>query len=235
MGFDITMTPGFYSEVTGGKTLTEKQLEQHKATSILVTRVGVSAIPVLGDAIDFGELIWDTGKWIINRTPENAMNVGLGAVGLIPFIPNLKYADYVLDTWKILSKLEDVKINRLGDPGNILRKCRTVERSSTLTEGGLNLFRFRKSTSFSGSGWKNGDYFLYLPNKYDPKLNWKQNSSRLREEMRKGNPIFDSHHDWYTGEQLDTAGPSFLNAERLILESNGWKYDPAVGAYFPPK
>lgn len=74
---------------------------------------------------------------------------------------------------------------------------------------------------------------LHLPNKGNYKANWRQNAGRLREQMRLGNPIYDTYRDPVTGKQIPTAG--FLGAERRLLESRGWKYNAATGAYHPPK
>ena len=38
--------------------------------------------------------------------------------------------------------------------------------------------------------------------------------------------------DASTGEQIPTQG--FLRAERALLESRGWQYNPWTGAYHPP-
>ena len=111
------------------------------------------------------------------------------------------------------------------------------------SDGGLNLFRWGAEQTENPSGWKLGDYMLYLPDKGSPKLNWKANYGALRREMRLGNPIYDSYRNtsgeliesrtWdisknkYTGE--------FLNAERFTLRTRGWIYDPTTGSYLPPK
>lgn len=50
--------------------------------------------------------------------------------------------------------------------------------------------------------------------------------------MRQGNPIYDSYRDALTGQQIPTQG--FLRAERNLLESRGWQYNPSTGAYHPP-
>jgi hypothetical protein len=47
---------------------------------------------------------------------------------------------------------------------------------------------------------------LYLPDQGAPKANWKQNSGRLREEMRKGKPIYDSYINPITHKRIDTGG-----------------------------
>lgn len=97
-------------------------------------------------------------------------------------------------------------------------------------EGGLNLFKFGKPTTTTAEGWKTGDRMLKMFDQGSPKLNWKQNSGFLRQEMRSGNPIFDSYR-YPNGQQIPTGG--FLNAERKLLESRGWIYKPSTGAYHP--
>jgi len=59
-----------------------------------------------------------------------------------------------------------------------------------------------------------------------PKLNWKQNSGSLRREMGAGNSIFDSYR-LPNGNLIPTGG--FLNAERSLLQSRGWIYNPGKG------
>jgi hypothetical protein len=110
--------------------------------------------------------------------------------------------------------------------------CAGTSKSATIAEpGGLNLFKWKHPASTRATGWKEGDYFLHLPNQGSTKANWIQNSSRLRAEMRKGNPIFDPFRDAATGQQITT--PGFLNAERNLLETHGWRYNPQTGAYHP--
>ncbi|EPA97888.1 hypothetical protein PG5_16170 [Pseudomonas sp. G5(2012)] len=99
-------------------------------------------------------------------------------------------------------------------------------------KGGLNLFKFGASSTSKTSNWKDGDFMLYLPNKGTPKANWSQNSGRLREQMAKGDPIYDSYRNPVTGERIPTGG--FLRAERSLLETRGWRYNPLTGAYYPP-
>ncbi len=99
------------------------------------------------------------------------------------------------------------------------------------TQGGLNLFKFGKPTTTTANSWRAGDRMLHLPNKGTPKLNWKQNSGFLRQEMSRGKPIFDSYLS-PNGQQIPTGG--FLNAERFLLESRGWRFNSATGAYHPP-
>jgi len=114
--------------------------------------------------------------------------------------------------------------------------------AGTVERGGLNLFRAGPdglATREAASGWKQGDRMLYLPNQGSAQANWAQNAGRLRQEMRAGEPIFDSYRDAATGLQIPagttpTSGGRFLNAERKLLESRGWQYNPSSGAYHPP-
>lgn len=99
-------------------------------------------------------------------------------------------------------------------------------------QGGLNLFKWGKENTTSATGWREGDYMLNLPSQGSPAVNWTQNSSRLRDVMREGQLIFDSYRDATTGMQIPTRG--FLNAERNLLESRGWRYNSQTGAYHPP-
>jgi RHS repeat-associated protein len=66
-----------------------------------------------------------------------------------------------------------------------------------------------------------------LPDKGNPKANWKQNSGVLRQAMGKGKPIRDASPG-------DTSG-QFLNAERNLLDSRGWNFDKSTNFWNPPK
>jgi RHS repeat-associated protein len=75
-----------------------------------------------------------------------------------------------------------------------------------------------------------GERELDLPNLNDPKANWAQNSSRLREAMREGKPIRDvSAEPLVNGRPANNTG--FLRAERNLLENHGWTYS---GGYWNP-
>ena len=65
-----------------------------------------------------------------------------------------------------------------------------------------------------------------LPDFGSPKLNWKQNSGVLREEMNRGLPIRDASVG-------DTSG-QFLNAERYLLRDRGWTFDGNTSLWMPP-
>jgi RHS repeat-associated protein len=70
-----------------------------------------------------------------------------------------------------------------------------------------------------------------LPDRGSPKANWKQNSSVLREEMRRGLPIRDASVG-PNGELIRHTG--FLRAERELLRSQNWRYDQATRMWWPP-
>ena len=65
-----------------------------------------------------------------------------------------------------------------------------------------------------------------LPNRGGPKANWKQNAGVLRQAMKRGLPIRDA-------SPLDNDG-IFLNAERNLLASRGWKFDRITSLWMPP-
>ena len=66
-----------------------------------------------------------------------------------------------------------------------------------------------------------------LPDKGNPKENWKQNSGVLRQEMGRRKPIRDASPG-------DTSG-QFLNAERNLLKDRGWSFDYKTNYWNPPK
>jgi len=70
-----------------------------------------------------------------------------------------------------------------------------------------------------------------LPNLGSPKANWEQNSGVLRQEMELGRPIRDASVD-SAGALINNTG--FLRAERALLESRGWTYDPRGTMWYPP-
>ena len=66
-----------------------------------------------------------------------------------------------------------------------------------------------------------------MPNRFNHKLNWQQNSSVLRREMSRGVPIRDASYL----NPLSNTG--FLRAERNLLMNHGW-YLNASGYWIPP-
>lgn len=118
---------------------------------------------------------------------------------------------------------------------NLARTKSTLERSVLATKGasgaergGLNLFKWKDPTSTTASGWRDGDRMLTVPWKGTPKATWKENASRLRREMRSGDPIYESYVD-KAGNLIPTKG--FLNAERNLLSNRGWQYDPRTRSW----
>lgn len=109
-----------------------------------------------------------------------------------------------------------------------------VSKYGKASKGGLNLFKWgHESMKNTQNFKKSGDYFLYLPNKGSPKANWKQNSGFLRQEMKKGNAIFDSYRD-ASGNLIRDNKNTFIEAERNLLKSRGWTYSKGTGAWHPP-
>jgi RHS repeat-associated protein len=96
-------------------------------------------------------------------------------------------------------------------------------------EGGVVI---GKMTDLKETGaLKPGERELDLPNLNDPRANWAQNSSRLREAMSEGKPIRDA-----SAEPFENGNPGkntgFLRAERNLLENHGWSY--RGGSWYPP-
>jgi RHS repeat-associated protein len=75
-----------------------------------------------------------------------------------------------------------------------------------------------------------GERTLELPDLQEPKANWLQNSSKLREAMGEGRPIRDVTAQKYGGLKQFNTG--FLRAERNLLENHGWTY--SNGYWYPP-
>lgn len=96
--------------------------------------------------------------------------------------------------------------------------------------GGLNLFKHQSEQALRNSGWRDGDFFLKNDWKGSVKETWKGNSSLLRNEMRNGNPIYDSYVDG-SGNLIPTGG--FLNMERNVLINRGWTFEGSSGAWVP--
>lgn len=71
-----------------------------------------------------------------------------------------------------------------------------------------------------------------LPDQGSPKANWKRNSGVLRQVMSRGAPIRDASVG-SDGQLIQYPG-SFLNAERNLLTTKGWTYDPKTTLWMPP-
>jgi RHS repeat-associated protein len=73
----------------------------------------------------------------------------------------------------------------------------------------------------------------HLPDQGTYRANWRQNSSVLRQEIRKGNPIRDASLN--PDGTLKNYPGSFLEAERNLLRNHGWTFDPSTGLWSPAK
>ena len=72
-----------------------------------------------------------------------------------------------------------------------------------------------------------------LPNQGSPRANWAQNDGVLRQEMGRGMPIRDASVNPVTGALETNTG--FLAAERNLLQSRGWTFDPKTTMWSPPR
>jgi hypothetical protein len=70
------------------------------------------------------------------------------------------------------------------------------------------------------------EFRLSWPATATTRSEWKINSGLLRTEMGKGIPIRDA--------SPSNVGGMYLNAERNLLQSRGWNYNPANGYWNPP-
>jgi hypothetical protein len=74
-------------------------------------------------------------------------------------------------------------------------------------------------------GWRAGDHTLNLPPLPDGPGQWEQNERELLNAMSKGQPI---------REVSPLKGGGFLDKERDVLRSQGWKYDSGTNVWSPP-
>ena len=104
-----------------------------------------------------------------------------------------------------------------------------------LARGGSRLVIGKVADLTAKGAVREGEHTL-LPKLADdlgsPKANWKRNAGALRSEMRNGAPIRDASINPSTGALQQNTG--FLRAERSMLESRGWTYDPAFGMWMAP-
>jgi RHS repeat-associated protein len=76
-----------------------------------------------------------------------------------------------------------------------------------------------------------GEKPITWPNRGSHKTNWKANSGLLRQAMGRGRPIRDASVD-SSGNLINNTG--FLRAERNLLQSRGWRFDPSTTNWHPP-
>ncbi|MDR4519852.1 MAG: hypothetical protein R3E36_04500, partial [Nitrosomonas sp.] len=105
----------------------------------------------------------------------------------------------------------------LGKIGSVRKSCEVAKREAAVIGRVKDLQNLKQSEK---------SLLDRLPDQGSPKANWKQNSSVLRQEMGKGQPIRDASPG-------DTAG-QFLNAERNLLKDRGWTFDPKTNYWNPP-
>jgi len=75
------------------------------------------------------------------------------------------------------------------------------------------------------------EFKLQWPTKMpDMRAEWKTNSGLLRQEMRNGRPIRDAS----PGELTSSKKGPFLNAERKLLKSRGWRFNRTSCLWLPP-
>jgi RHS repeat-associated protein len=231
-GTDSTKAPGFPNSTTGANVLPEVVLDPVKCKTC------TPPAPAETTTADVGS----TGS-----TTEKVIDIATDFVPLVGGGKDIYRGIRDGDWWQVGGGLLSIGLDIFTFGGASIEKglAKTLlrETAEVATErGGLNLFRGGATETIKEAGWKEGDRMLKMFDKGSPKLNWKQNSGFLRREMRAGNPIFDSYRSssgvlkqakvWdpikgrYFGE--------FLNAERSLLESRGWKYNPSNGAWMAP-
>jgi filamentous hemagglutinin family protein len=188
-------------------------------------------------ALDFTPVIGDIKGFVEAETPFDYLLVALGVVpgagdALAKALKEGKAAYNAGDIAAATAKMEEARNIQIVAGATSTNTIDSASEVAALEKGGLNLFKWQKDTTTSAGGWKEGDFMLHLPDQGSKSANWAQNAGRLREQMRQGKPIYDSYRDAITGQQIPTQG--FLRAERNLLESRGWQYNPLTGAYHPP-
>jgi hypothetical protein len=162
----------------------------------------------------------DAGRALDSFADGNVLG-GLGSLAMAAPVGPGKLAK--------LGKLDDVarggddaaRTARRGDPRAPDRHSRTGARRPD----GPGVVIGRGNLEDRGA-LRHGEQRIDLPWQRDPKLDWNQNYGQLRDAMRQGYPIRDN-------DPLDFDGP-FLNAERYVLQSRGWRFDPDTGYWYPP-
>jgi RHS repeat-associated protein len=149
------------------------------------------------------------------RTPWDLLDAAFFAMSLADFLCNPSWENA---GWLALDGLGLLPV--LPSAG-LLRRV-----GGMADEGGLILYKFdpMKAGDY-GTGLRQGDYVMYLPDQGSEAANWAQNQARLLDEMSQGKPIRDIHPD---------RGGGFLDRERQLLRDNGWWRDERTGQWRPP-
>ncbi len=157
--------------------------------------------------------------------PHSFTNIGV----LQPthtFFPEKAYRDFFTSlSSPSHSKLSGAQSYKLSWPGPSASSWGSLDQ-----EGKLHIYKYNTKPNI-----RTADAFrLDLPKKETPAKQWAQNSEKLRQYMRTQQPVYDAYRDPFSGRQVDAGTGSYLNAERKLLESKEWLYDPDVGAYYLP-
>jgi RHS repeat-associated protein len=108
----------------------------------------------------------------------------------------------------------------------IVREVTSYFANETEEEEGVVIGKVNPDGTLRDTTLKPGERQLELLNQGNPKANWAQNSSKLREAMRDGEPIRDGS----AGVPGSESG--FLRAERNLLRDRGWELKG--GSWYPP-
>jgi len=155
----------------------------------------------------------------VGTVADDAVNVAGSEIGVPGF--RAQFPDILDDAGNVLHQGGSYVTQNIGT------QTGSAFPSSAIGQGGLNLFKFGSHQATRSTGWRVGDRFLNLPSRGSPQLNWKQNSGFLRQEMKLGAPIHDT---FLNSNGLPRATGGFLNAERFLLQSRGWSFNPSIRA-----
>lgn len=191
---------------------------------------GLSAI---GGPVNYFRYVWelisqkrsiDDKELSVGDNIERAIEVGVpaaAAAGSFSTGPIKRNLDEALDTGRATNKVDDAAAKR-GSGFADAPTPRVDGVPSNTVIGRLDDIKPEKLRP----GEKN--LLDRLPNQGDYKLNWKQNSSVLRDEIRKGKPIRDASahlsddHVLNSGKKVRN---TFLGMERNTLRNKGWTFD----------
>jgi len=195
------------------------------------TEIALGFVPYVAQAIDLKDL-------------DTALKEGSlmdQVIAVAAFIPG---GDF-LKSGRKLFKGADTATEVATKSDKLIDATKSVENVDEVAEGtgGLVLQKMRSDGGTKMDGWEEGDYFLTFRDQGSPQANWKQNDRLLREEMKKGKPIKDSHV-YENGKKKDARHidpdtgkerGAFFAAERNRLKSSGWKFNSKDQKWHPPK